>query len=72
MILAALIFWLELTGPEQQVIHVNPTDIVSLRNVRGGDHFYEGAKCILHMVDGKPIVVIETCDAVRRMIEEVD
>jgi len=69
---AALILLIELTGPDHQTIHVNPVDIVSIRNVRSTEHFYPGAQCILHMTDGKPIIVIETCDTVRKMIEEAE
>ena len=62
-----------LTGPGGQVIAVNPTEIVSLREPRG-DNFDKDVHCLIHTADGKFIAVIETCEVVRGKItaEEQD
>jgi hypothetical protein len=60
---------IQLTGPERQVIQVNPNVIVSLRAPRVNEHFAPGAKCLVHTGDGKIIVVLETCEQVNRLLK---
>jgi hypothetical protein len=52
---------LTLTGPESQVIYVNPNSIISIRKPRSSEHFGPGVKCIINTVNGKFIAVIEDC-----------
>jgi hypothetical protein len=62
---------LRLTGPDHQVIDINPAGIVSLRQPRGSEtqHFHKDVKCLIHTADGKFIAVIEKCDTVRDQLE---
>lgn len=49
------------------MIAINPAEIVSIRTPRDG-HFPKGTRCLIHMVDGKFIAVVETCKAVENAI----
>jgi hypothetical protein len=60
---------LRLTGPEHQVIELNPKTVVSLREPRAAEHFWKGAHCLINTTDGKIVVVRETCDEVIKLIE---
>ena len=71
MILTTIIL-LQLTGPGGQMIEVNPSEVVSLREVRVMDHFAPGIKCVINTVDGKFVTVQETCEHVSEMIKEGD
>jgi hypothetical protein len=59
-----------LTGPDRQVILLNVDTIATVRTVRGTDHFADGINCLIFTTDGKNINVIETCDQVKRMMEQ--
>jgi hypothetical protein len=61
---------IQLTGPEHQVIELNPRSIVSLRHPRVIEHFAPGTHCLINTTDGKIVVVQEACDTVRHMIED--
>jgi len=56
----------EFTGPDQQMIEVNPDNIVSIRELRGEiqGHFHKDVKCLIFMSDGKFLGVIENCHVV--------
>jgi hypothetical protein len=56
------------TGPEGQIIAVNPLAIVSTRTPRG--HFSKGIKCLIHTADGKYISVIETCEFINKHLQQ--
>lgn len=56
-----------LTGVEDQVININPNEVVSIRPQRG--NLASGIRCLIHTTDGKYISVIETCDIVLRKLE---
>jgi hypothetical protein len=58
-----------LTGPDKQVIQLNPNVIVSLRAPRVGEHFAPGTRCLIHTSDGKIIVVQETCTQVNGLLK---
>jgi hypothetical protein len=58
-----------LTGPDKQIIHVNPKAIIDLRPPRGNDHFAPGTHCLVFLSDGKPLTVQETCDQVKHLLE---
>jgi hypothetical protein len=64
-----------LTGPDGQKIDVNPAEVVTVREPRASilEHIAPGTKCLLHMADGKMVMVVETCDEVRlRLLDERD
>ena len=66
---AALIILHSLTGAE---VVVNPQLITSMQRAAPGQpnkNFAEGAKCVVNLVDGKFVTVVETCDEVRNKIE---
>lgn len=49
-------------------IEVNPSYITHMRNPEpgpGGKNFTPGAKCLINMIDGRFIAVVETCDSVK-------
>ena len=56
----------EFTGPDKQMVEVNPDEIVSIREPRGEvqAHFHKDVKCLIFMSDGKFIGVIENCHVV--------
>jgi uncharacterized protein YlzI (FlbEa/FlbD family) len=60
----------QLTGPDNQIIWVNPEEIVSIRAPRESQqhHFDNDIKCTLQTVDGKLINVIDSCDEVRNKV----
>jgi hypothetical protein len=64
--------FLELHGPNGQTIDVNPDQITSLRmpQVSAGDHFPKGTHCILKMTNSSINAVVETCQAIRHMLQE--
>jgi hypothetical protein len=61
---------IQLTGPEHQMIELNPKSIVSMRSPRAAEHFAPGMHCLIHTMDSKIVVVQERCDDVRHMIED--
>lgn len=58
------------TGPDSQVIELNPHEIISIRRPRGTDHFAPGTNCLIFTVDAKFISVKETCDEVHKRVIE--
>jgi hypothetical protein len=71
MIFLVAVF-LELHGPNGQMIKVNVDQITSLRSpqISAGDHFAKGVHCLLKMTNGHTNGVTETCDVVLQMIKE--
>lgn len=65
----AFLMLVVLTGLDKQVIFVNPDAVVSVRNVRPGEHLGKGIRCIVHTNDGKFISVVEDCRTVRARVE---
>jgi hypothetical protein len=59
-----------LTGPDGQVIQVNPDTVITVRPPRGNEHFHPEIKCLIHTADGKIVTVTEDCDTVRERLEE--
>jgi hypothetical protein len=68
--IVAAIGFITLTGPDAQVIQLNPETIATIRSVRGTEHFAPGVKCLIFTTDGKNVGVTETCDTVWHMLEE--
>jgi hypothetical protein len=58
------------TGPDGQIIEVNPQAIASIRSIRVSEHFASGVKCNIFMTDGKNISVIETCTEVHDKLQQ--
>jgi hypothetical protein len=59
-----------LTGPDGQVIELNPLTVSTVRTVRGSDHFVTGTHCIIFTTDGKNVNVNETCQKVHELLEQ--
>lgn len=53
---------IRLHGPDNQIIYINPTTVVSVRPPRSLDHVSPTIHCLLHTTDGKFISVAETCE----------
>jgi hypothetical protein len=66
--LAAIVL-IQLTAPDGQRIDVNPLAIVSMRPPRGTDHFAANANCVLITLDGKFVLVQETCGRIMSLID---
>jgi uncharacterized protein YlzI (FlbEa/FlbD family) len=71
VLLATLIVLHTLDGRE---IDINPKQITSMREAReddeGGKAFTPGVRCMVNTTDGKFVTVTETCEEVRRKLEE--
>lgn len=64
---------IELTGPDNQKIELNPYEVVTVRPVRpdASSHFGKSIRCLVHTTDGKFVAVTEDCDTVKKKVEEV-
>jgi hypothetical protein len=59
-----------LTGPDRQIILINPDEVVSLREPRSNEgHFTKGIACLVFTGDGKYTAVMETCAVVQQKLE---
>ena len=54
-------------APGGQVITINPHDVVSITKPRV--QLEPSVQCIINLSDGKHVPVIDTCDAVKQMLE---
>lgn len=57
-----------------QEVRINPTQVNSLRVPRQDSDnklFTEKANCMINTTDGKYVTVVETCDTIFRMIQEL-
>lgn len=63
-----------LTGPDHQVILINPESVVELREPRGqpGQHFHESVHCLVFTSRSTFTAVLETCHEVRQKLEAVN
>jgi len=62
-----------LHGPDGHVVHVNPEAITSMRAaVEGRDNEYlqKGVNCLINTTDGKFVMVLEKCDAIKALIRD--
>ena len=71
-LLVATLGTVELTGPDGQLIYVNPEQVVSIREPRDPErrHFAKDVHCLLNMTDGKFITVTEECVFVQKLLEQ--
>jgi len=62
---------IELHGPTNQIIYVNPHEIASVREPLSVNqrHFAAGTRCIVVMANGNFIAVSNTCSDVRKLVE---
>lgn len=60
--------FIQLTGPNGQLILLNPEYITNMRPPRGDGHFTAGTRCLVFTVDGKYISVLQDCNAIRAML----
>ena len=53
-------------------IAINPQQITHLGGPKAsaGQHFVKGVNCQVNFTDGKFVTVIETCDEIRRLLEQ--
>jgi hypothetical protein len=60
-----------LTGPDNQLVLINPEQVIALRDPRGrpGEHFHQSVHCLVFTADSKYTPVTETCPEVRRRLE---
>lgn len=71
MLLVLALNLVVLSGPEGQIVRINPSQVVSVREPRNTaeGHFNKDVRCLIHMADGKFVAVTETCDIVRQLLE---
>ena len=64
---------IRLTGPDNQVVLINPETVIALREPRGekGQHFHASINCLVFTTDAKFTPVIETCVEVRTKLEQL-
>lgn len=72
IILALHIHFIDVHGPDNQLIKLNAEDISSVREVRDTEegHFGKDTQCIVFMNNGKFIGTRETCVKVLDLIEK--
>lgn len=70
LVLLTALRLIELTGPEDQHIEINPSEIVSLRAPRASEHFAPGINCLVSTADGKYVGVVESCETIARSMME--
>jgi hypothetical protein len=58
------------TGPDGQIIEVNPYTVASIRSIRGEGHIAPVIKCNIFTTDGKNIAVTETCTEVHNKLQQ--
>jgi len=69
VLLIAGVQLIELTGPNNQRIELNPTEIVSIRPPSRADHFAPGTRCVINTTDGHFVAVQELCSSILNFIE---
>lgn len=61
---------IQFTGPENQVVEINPAQVVTTRKPRNTEgHFNKNIKCLIHTTDGKYVAVVEDCEVVHQRLE---
>lgn len=65
--------FIELQGPDGQIVYINPYQIISIREPRGTDrgHWAPGTKCLVMTSDGKFITTTDTCAGIRKKLEDL-
>jgi hypothetical protein len=62
-----------LHGPKAHEIYINPDSVTTMRSAPGAhnEHFTDEARCMLNTSDGKFISVVETCEVVRGLFQQL-
>lgn len=63
--------FIELHGPDGQLVMINTHEITSLRQPTSFDmrrYFTKGARCIVITAEGRFIAVVESCQTIREQI----
>jgi hypothetical protein len=70
-LLLAEVVLVELHGPGNQIIYVNPSQITNIREPRDMNlrHFAVGTRCVVIMTNGNFIAVHDPCRVVRQQLE---
>lgn len=60
-----------LHGPGGSEIRISPDQVTSLRSPAGPSNkaFTDEVRCMVNLVDGKYVSVIEACETVQKMLE---
>ena len=68
MIILALL--VAIMGTDNQVVWVNPQQVISIREPRGINqgHWAQGTKCLVLTVDGKFFTTVEPCEQIRKKL----
>ncbi|MCA1452147.1 hypothetical protein I6F35_02820 [Bradyrhizobium sp. BRP22] len=64
-----------LHGPDGHEIALNPEQITTMRAALPGSqnkHLTQDARCMISTSDGKFVSVVESCDQVRKLIEDAE
>jgi hypothetical protein len=62
---------IHLHGPGNQIISLNPNEVVALRSPQSSEHFAKGIQCLVATADGKFATVLEDCDTIEKMLEGI-
>jgi hypothetical protein len=70
-LLLAEVTLVELHGPANQIIYVNPHEVASIREPRNDKvhYFAPGIRCVVMMSNGGFIAVHDPCPEVRKILE---
>ena len=72
MQLRVAIVLIVLHGVDMHEVMINPEQVTSLREARKAEHnklFTHEAQCMIGLTDGKFVAVVESCKAVRELVE---
>ena len=72
MQLRVAIVLIVLHGVDMHEVMINPEQVTSLRQARQTEHnklFTHEAQCMIGLTDGKFVAVVESCKAVRELVE---
>lgn len=67
-----VVLFLTLTGPDKQVIEVNPDAIIELRAPRAAEHFAPSTRCLVFLSDGKFLSVVDSCTDIKQRVRNLE
>ena len=71
MFIAIVLHLIILHTVDGREVQINPSYVTSVHGRRDENrHITEHANCLIHLADGKFVSVTESCDVVRKMVEE--
>jgi uncharacterized protein YlzI (FlbEa/FlbD family) len=71
-VIMATLQWIVLHGLDGREIVINSHEITVMRGKQEGKHLAPGGECAISMADGHFVTVKETCDEIRKKIEELE